>query len=355
MQLVTFERRETQGGPDHPEARAKLAEVALAFETLEFSRPGTQRLGALIPPGPRSGDVIDLNRALAAKLALEDVGAPEAEADSLLPSDMLLFLRHGANALEQARIAFTWAIDALERYDAPDLVRASVALPRRGVKLCAPVPRPGKLIAIKHNYVGLDAAHGKAAHRQPPEFHLEAPSSVIGPDDEIVIPSSVSRLDYGGGLAVVIGRTARGVSAEEALDFVAGYTAVNDLVALGGSHGQRSVAGSRDTFTPLGPALLTADGVSDPQDLSLRTTVSGTLRQDARTKEMIHPVSELIAFASGLMTLEAGDLLLTGTPAGTGASSDPPRLLRDGDVVDVEIDRIGRLRNYVRSEAVAAR
>ncbi len=352
MQLVTFERLDKESSISVSELRARLGEASVGFETLDFNRHGGQRLGALIPPGPRVGDVVDLNQTLALKLAFEDVGAPEAEADSLLPGDMLSFLRRGEDALEQARRCLAWAIGALERYDVPDLIRAGVALPRRSVTLCAPVPRPGKVISIARNYDDPMRDTSQTARPQQPELFLEAPTSVIGPGDDIVVPSPSARVDYAGGLGVVIGRRARNLTVEQGLSVVAGYTAVNDVVLFesGRTEDPRSLEHSFDSFSPQGPTLLTAEEVSDPQDLSIRTVVSGVLVQDARSKEMIFRVAEIIAFASQRMTLEAGDLILTGTPAGRGADLQPARWLSDGDVVDVEVEQVGRLRNYVRTE-----
>jgi 2-keto-4-pentenoate hydratase/2-oxohepta-3-ene-1,7-dioic acid hydratase in catechol pathway len=132
---------------------------------------------------------------------------------------------------------------------------------------------------------------------------------------------------------------------------VAGYCAANDVTARDyqNERGQHFIGKSCDTFAPLGPALTTADEIPDPGDLEIRTTVSGEVRQSARTKDMIFPLPELLAFASRLMTLEPGDVVLTGTPAGVGAARKPPCWLRDGDVVEVAIESIGALRNYVRA------
>ena len=158
-------------------------------------------------------------------------------------------------------------------------------------------------------------------------------------------------MDFEGELAVVVGRSARDLGIETALDCVAGYCAANDVTArdFQNARGQRFIGKSCDTFTPLGPVLVTADEVPDPQDLAIRTTVSGEVVQSGHSKEMVFPVAEILAFASRLMTLEPGDVLLTGTPAGVGAARNPPRFLRDGDLVEVAVERVGHLRNYVRS------
>jgi 2-keto-4-pentenoate hydratase/2-oxohepta-3-ene-1,7-dioic acid hydratase in catechol pathway len=352
MQLVTFERSDEEDTSGATRIRGGMLDASLDLETLDFSPHGSRRLGAPLPPGPRAGDVVDLNRALAVQLAFEDVGAPEAEADCLLPVDLPHFLSLGERARSAAEGALAWAIEALERYDAPDLVRAGVVLPQRGVRLCAPVPHPGKIVAVAGNYPAHARELGAQALPQEPALFLKASSAVVGPGEEIVIPRAAQQVDYEGELAVVIGRRARNLPLDQALSCVGGYTAANDVSARDYQNvrGQSFIGKSCDSFAPLGPVLVTADEIPDPQDLAIRTLVSGSLRQDARTKEMIFSVAELICFASRLMTLESGDVLLTGTPAGVGAADDPPRWLREGDVVDVEIDQIGRLRNYVRRE-----
>ena len=219
-----------------------------------------------------------------------------------------------------------------------------------GPRADAPVPRPGKLIGVARNYAAHAAERGGDAPSEPVLF-VKASSSVIGTDDDIVLPEASRAVDYEGELAVVIGRSARGVTAEEALEHVAGYTVANDVTArdFQNVRGQRFLGKSCDTFAPMGPWLVTRDEIDDPQKLELETRVSGELRQRASTAGMLFPVRELIAFASRLMTLEPGDVILTGTPEGVGAAAEPPRYLCDGDVVEIEIAGIGRLRNPVRA------
>src|SRR5512134_1604863 len=224
MHLVSFERRESERGPERPGAAQRsssLGDSALGFESLEATRPGTRRLGAVLPSGPHAGSIVDLNRALAIRLASEDVGAPEAEADSLLPSEMHAFLRRGPPALAMARAALEFAADAVDRYDAPDLLRAGVVEPRRRVRLWAPVPRPRKIIGVARNYPAHARERGAAAPPSEPVLFLKAPSAVIGPDDEIWLPAASSRVDWEGELAVVIGAHARDVGAQDALACVA--------------------------------------------------------------------------------------------------------------------------------------
>jgi acylpyruvate hydrolase len=349
MRLVTYERmaRGRAAAGEDPEA---WAGDALHFDPIEAGRPGARRLGAWPADGPCAGHVVDLNRALTLKLALEDVGAPEAEAETRLPSDARAFLARGEEALRAAGEALAFVADVLSRYDPPDLARSGVLEPRTGVRLCAPVPRPGKIVGVARNYPEHAAEAGGKVPEEPVLF-LKAPSAVIGPGADLVLPRASREVDYEGELAVVIGRNAREVPEDEALSFVAGYTVANDVSARDwqGVRGQHFIGKSCDCFAPLGPVLVTRDEIDDVQDLALETTLSGEVVQSARTKEMTFPVARLVSFVSRLLTLEPGDVLLTGTPAGVGRSRRPPRFLRDGDVVEVTIERIGTLRNHVVS------
>lgn len=347
VRLVSFERLGPRGrGEEDPGAWG--GDATLGFDPMESGRPGARRLGALPAEGPASDHVVDLNRALAMKLALDDVGAPEAYADSLLPADALAFLQRGEEALAAAAEALTFVNEVLVRYDAPDLARAGVLEPRSEARLCAPVPRPGKIVGVARNYPTHAAEAGGDAPSEPVLF-LKATSAVIGPGDEIPLPAVSREVDYEGELAVVMGRTARAVEEGDALDFVAGFTAANDVSARDwqGVRGQHFIGKSCDGFAPLGPVLVTRDEIDDVQGLALETRLSGEVVQSALTKEMTFPVARLVAFASQLMTLAPGDVILTGTPAGVGRSRRPPRFLRDGDVVEVTIERIGTLRNHV--------
>ncbi|NLF00925.1 MAG: fumarylacetoacetate hydrolase family protein, partial [Anaerolineales bacterium] len=153
-------------------------------------------------------------------------------------------------------------------------------------------------------------------------------------------------------LGVVIGRTTRRVSEEQALDYVLGYTVVNDVTArdLQSGDGQWVRGKSPDTFCPMGPVIVTADGIPDPQSLGIRAWVNGAVMQDSNTREMVFGVRHLIAFLSQAFTLYPGDIIASGTPHGVGIGRTPPVFLKNGDVVEMEIDRIGRLRNVCRIE-----
>jgi 2-keto-4-pentenoate hydratase/2-oxohepta-3-ene-1,7-dioic acid hydratase in catechol pathway len=208
---------------------------------------------------------------------------------------------------------------------------------------------PGKVVAIGLNYRDHIRETGMATPEAPLIF-AKFPSSVIGPGEPIVIDRTLTqRVDWEVELAVVVGREMRNVAAADALDHVFGYTVGNDVSArdLQFGDGQWVRGKSLDGFCPIGPVVVTADEIPDPQALGLRTRVNGELVQDSSTGEMIFGVAELLAYCSRAFTLNPGDVLLTGTPWGCGEFMDPPRHLQPGDVVEVEVDAIGVLSNPV--------
>jgi 2-keto-4-pentenoate hydratase/2-oxohepta-3-ene-1,7-dioic acid hydratase in catechol pathway len=221
--------------------------------------------------------------------------------------------------------------------------QALAAAPRRpwgDVHVGAPLPRPGKVVAAPVNYLDHKAEMGEAKSIADYGVFLKAPSSVIGPDATVELPYNDVRTDHEAELVVVIGRTARHVRSEDALGYVFGYTCGLDMTVR--STEDRSTRKSFDTFSPIGPVVVTSDEIPDPDNLSLQGRVNGKLRQQASTKELIFGVADLIAYASSVMTLWPGDLLYTGTPAGVGP-------VADGDTVSVEIERIGVLTVTVSS------
>ena len=214
-------------------------------------------------------------------------------------------------------------------------------------ELLAPVPRPGKIVGAGVNYAA-HAAEGKRDAPDHPVLFAKLPTSVIGHGAEIRWSSQLTQaVDFEAELAVVIGKTCRRVGETDALAYVAGYTCLNDVSArdLQYSDKQFVRAKSLDTFCPMGPWLVTADEIADPQALRIRCLVNGEVMQDASTAEMIFGVAHLVSFCSQAFTLEPGDVIATGTPAGVGWFREPKRLLKDGDEVVVEIEGIGRLVN----------
>ncbi|MFC6595921.1 fumarylacetoacetate hydrolase family protein [Kitasatospora paranensis] len=230
---------------------------------------------------------------------------------------------------------------------------AAGALPRldlAGQRIGAPVARPGKVVGIGLNYRDHAAEAGMPAPSEPVVF-LKPSNTVVGPDDEVLVPRGGEKTDYEVELAVVIGRTARYLeSHREALDVIAGYAAVNDVTERAFQlerGGQWDKGKSAETFTPLGPWLVTADEVGDPQRLGLRLWVNGELRQDGNTSEMIFPVAELVRYVSRFMVLEPGDVIITGTPAGVTTGRPGTPFLKPSDVVEVEVDGLGRQRQVL--------
>jgi 2-keto-4-pentenoate hydratase/2-oxohepta-3-ene-1,7-dioic acid hydratase in catechol pathway len=217
-----------------------------------------------------------------------------------------------------------------------------------------PINRPGKIICVGLNYRD-HAAESNAPVPSRPLLFAKWETALIGPGAEIVLPSVSEEVDYEAELGVVIGRRARGVSVDGALDHVVGYLCVNDVSArdVQMGDGQWTRGKSFDTFCPIGPRLVPAERI-DPQALGIRCLVNGEALQDSTTAEMIFSVAEVIAFASEAITLEPGDLIATGTPAGVGFARNPPIFLRDGDEVTVEIDGVGSLTNPVRATASRA-
>jgi 2-keto-4-pentenoate hydratase/2-oxohepta-3-ene-1,7-dioic acid hydratase in catechol pathway len=229
----------------------------------------------------------------------------------------------------------------------------SLGRPIAEVELLAPVPRPGKVVAIGRNY----REHAEEEGVEPPPAPLifsKWPSSVVGHRAEVRWdPALTGQVDYEAELAVVIGRPARRVAVADALDHVLGYTCLNDVSArdLQFGDGQWTRGKSLDTFCPMGPVLVTADELGDPQALGIRCAVGDDVLQRANTAQMYFSVAEIISHCSMAFTLEPGDVIATGTPSGVGAFRKPPRYLADGDRVVVEIDGIGVLENTCRFEA----
>ena len=210
-----------------------------------------------------------------------------------------------------------------------------------------PIERPGKIVCVGLNYRDHAEEQGVELPSEPLLF-AKWPTSLIGPGEAIVIPPIVTKSDYEAELGVVIGERVKAVSKENALEAVRGYVCANDVSArdLQFSDGQWTRGKSPDTFCPVGP-MVSRDEITDPHDLTIRAIVSGEVLQDSTTANLIFGIDDVIAYASQTTTLEPGDLILTGTPAGVGVFRDPQRLLQPGDEVTIEIERIGSLTNPV--------
>jgi len=223
-------------------------------------------------------------------------------------------------------------------------------IPFKNEELDAPLRMPGKIVAIGLNYID-HASESKMELPKHPLVFTKFNSSITGPYDNILFSTSVTnRVDYEVELAVVIGKTAKNVSKEEALKYVFGYTIINDVSArdIQFSDGQWVRGKSLDTFCPMGPFIVTADEINDPQDLQLTCTVNNDVLQNASTKDMIFGVAYLISILSKSFTFEPGDIISTGTPSGVGFSRKPPIYLKNGDVMITEVQKIGKLINTVK-------
>ena len=213
--------------------------------------------------------------------------------------------------------------------------------------MAVPIPRPGKIVCVGLNYRDHAAEQG-AELPEAPLLFAKFPTALIGPGDAIVIPPIVTKCDYEAELGVVLGRTVRQVSKENAMQAVAGYVVANDVSArdLQFGDGQWTRGKSPDTFCPVGPLVPAAD-VPDPHALPIRALLNGEVVQESTTANLVFGLAEVISYASQTATLEAGDLILTGTPAGVGIFRKPPRLLQPGDEITIEIDGVGSLTNPV--------
>jgi 2-keto-4-pentenoate hydratase/2-oxohepta-3-ene-1,7-dioic acid hydratase in catechol pathway len=271
--------------------------------------------------------------------AIRDVTAT----DPLLPQDMLALIAGGSKL--HRRLA-----------DAADTAQL---LPLNAVRLLAPIPRPPRnIFCIGKNYrehakefasSGFDATAKEVVPEAPVVFS-KPPSTVIGPGEAIpAFLDPTASVDYEGELAVVIGTGGRGIAPADAMRHVFGYTIVNDVTArtLQHRHRQWLLGKGIDGFCPMGPAILTADEVPDPATMTLSTWVNGALRQDARVSDLVFDIPTLIATISAGITLEPGDIIATGTPAGVGIGFTPPRYLAAGDTVRITVTGIGTLENLV--------
>ena len=213
------------------------------------------------------------------------------------------------------------------------------------IRLLAPITRPGKIWGLGLNYMD----HIRETGREPPEFptfFAMAQTSIVGPGETVFVPRVSDKVDYEGELVFIVGRGGRHIPEAEALDHVFGYCCGNDVSVRDWQRrtGQFSIGKSFDTHAPLGPWIVTADEI-DPSNLQLRTTVNNELRQESNTREMRFDTAFQLAHLSQAMTMEPGDVVFTGTPAGVGVAFEPPKFLKAGDVVDVEIEGIGVLSN----------
>ncbi|RFU68061.1 FAA hydrolase family protein [Peribacillus saganii] len=280
------------------------------------------------------------NRVLLLKSAAEASGQTER-----VPSTVIDAIEMGSAFLDMARQLQEWA-DSQEN-------NAEFYVNQNDVTFESPIVRPRKnIFCVGKNYADHAIEMGSAA--DIPEHIMlftKAPTTVIGDGASIPAHADVtSELDYEGELAVVIGRTGRGIQKEDALDYIFGYTILNDVTArdMQARHKQFFLGKSLDGTCPIGPYIVEKSLIPNPNELNIRTSVNGEVRQDSNTKHFIFPIEEIISTVSKGMTLEPGDIIATGTPAGVGKGLKPPKFLKAGDVIEITIEGLGKLVNEVQ-------
>ncbi len=298
------------------------------MKLVTYSRNQQPRLGAV------AGDQI---------VDLADLAAAEGKQ---LPSDMRAFIEAGPAALALAR-------ELLQRRAGNWPAGCATAL--AGARLLAPIQRPTKgVFGVGLNYAKHVDESSRTMQTQSdipshPVIFIKPATAVVGPNDAIEHNAALTQqLDWEAELGVIIGRRAKHVRKEDALDYVFGYTCLNDVSARDLRHGgQWSFAKGQDTYCPMGPWIVTADEIADPHALDISLTVNGVTKQNSNTRHMIFNTHALIAHLSSGITLEPGDVIATGTPEGVGISYVPPQFLKAGDVVEITIQNVGVLRNPV--------
>jgi len=311
------------------------------MKLVTFCRKGRKELGAV-----SDQQVVDLRRAHVAALQHSGDTDELAVADLRVPGNLPALLCGGEASMAAAHRALNFVEEHKLESENEGLCH-----PLSEVDLLAPVQRPGKIICVGLNYRSHLAEIDEPTPAYPILF-LKSVTSIIGHQESIVLPRVSEQVDYEGELAIVIGRRGKSIPEQEALSYVAGYTCANDVSAhdLEFRTSQWTSGKILDTFCPLGPVVLTRDEIPDPSALRLRTILNGRTVQDACTSDMIFSPPFLISYISSLSTLEPGDLILTGTPAGIGCNQKPQVFLKPGDQISVQIDGIGTLSNLVVEE-----
>ncbi|XP_012536898.1 fumarylacetoacetate hydrolase domain-containing protein 2 isoform X2 [Monomorium pharaonis] len=256
--------------------------------------------------------------------------------DSRIPNTLKKFLEGGDDLLKKAKRI---------------VAEGRSIMPEADVNLLAPITRMDKLACIGLNYSGHCQEQNKPTPESPIVFS-KFPSNIIGPQDNILLPQISDKIDWEAELAIVIGKTSKGLSNDNVEDCIFGYTIAQDITARDWQKqkrngGQFLLGKAMDTFCPLGPAVITKEAICDINNLSVRTWVNGKLKQDGNTSELIFKPQDIVAYLSQFVTLLPGDVILTGTPAGVGFTRNPPEYLQRGDVLETEIESLGRLRNKV--------
>lgn len=262
-----------------------------------------------------------------------------------LPDSMIACIEQGE--------AFVGRVKELLLWVQSDESRSELYIPLKDVKLLAPIPRPGKnIFCVGKNYVDHAIELGSEADiPQHVMVFTKAPTTVIGHEEKVLNHAAVTeQLDYEGELAVVIGKKGTAIPKEDAIDYIFGFTIINDVTArdLQKQHKQFFIGKSLDTSCPMGPWIVHKNEIPNPNQLAIETKINGEVRQSSNTKHFIFPIEEIISVLSAGMTLEPGDIIATGTPAGVGKGLKPPKFLRPGDRMEITIEKIGTLQNTVQ-------
>ena len=281
-------------------------------------------------------------------MKLVTYGESGRERIGAVAGDEIVDLRSADDALPGTVLGVLEA-DALESVSRAVDSGTGARTPLDGARLASPIPRPPKIVCVGLNYLD-HATEQNVPLPEHPLLFSKATSSVVGPCDDVVLPSESEQVDYEVELAVVIGRTATAVSESDAYDYIAGYTVANDVSARDIQFRQQQwhQGKSYDTFCPMGPWLVTKDEIPDPNSLAVKLTLNGEVLQDSNTDNLIFNVPTLVSRISSAMTLHPGDVISTGTPAGVGVFRDPKILLKAGDYMETWVEGIGTLKNHVR-------
>jgi len=306
------------------------------MKIVSFTFEGKNRIG-IITDGNK---VVDIQKAYEELLISEGIARAKELAEALIPHNTVDLIANGDRSLSAINEAIAFIH---EQTDSPAIYDMEQ------IQLGAPVQKPGKIICVGHNY----REHILEMKREIPthpvifaKFH----NAVNGPFDPVELPPYTEKLDYEAEFAFVIGKQAKQISKEDALDYIFGYTVVNDVSArdLQKRTLQWFQGKNLDGSLPMGPWLVTKDEIPDPDSLDITCFVNGELRQHSNTRSFVFDIPTLVSFISGIMTLEPGDVICTGTPGGVGDGMDPKVYLKDGDIVEVKVDKIGQIANKIK-------
>lgn len=305
------------------------------MKIITFVENGRERLGVI-----EGTTIIDLNRSTEEYLKSQGKIRAIQLAEAYVPQDTRGFLEGGVESQAYAKKAIEYALSGQSAIQ--------LTYDKSAVKIGAPITNPGKIICVGHNYREHILEMGREIPENPVIF-AKYSNTLMGPEEDIPFYPISEQLDYEAEFTFVIGKRAKNISEEDALDYVAGYTITNDVTYrdIQRRTMQWLQGKTVDGTAPMGPYLITTDELPDASNLEVVLTVNGEERQRSNTKNLVFTVEKMLSFLSNIMTLEPGDVVLTGTPGGVGFARDPQVFLKDGDIVKVAIDDIGYIENKV--------